>query len=509
MKVNERRYIDIWDDFAKSILNSKTVNPNETTFEREERIKRLEATPEEWFKYYLYDEGESAEPAPFHLAATDRIINNPEWYEVRMWSRECAKSTRTWMEVLYLVLVGHPRPGGGRQKKKYVIMHSSSLKQATKLLIPYKAALEVNPRIINDYGIQQKYGAWSEEDFTTIDGVTFNAIGADGGPRGAKTVDNVRPDILLFDDIDTDQDCRNPTQVNNKWKWIDEAAIGTRSISKDTTIIFCGNRIAVDCCVVRACKFADHVDEINITDKNGKPSWERNTPERIKRVMSQKSYAAQQKEYYNNPIVEGSVFKKMGYKPARPINEYNLLVCYTDPSFKDTAKNDYKATVLVGKWRDEFHVIKAFVEQTTTAAMIDWYYHIMDLVGMRSCYFLMEQVFLSDLIIKEVYEAGKRRHRTIPLSGDARTKDAKFVRIESLLEPLNRNGKLYLNQDEESNPHMQRLDEQFLALAPGSRAHDDGPDAVEGAVWIINNKEATRAAGSITLFKRKPNSKRF
>ena len=506
-----KNYQDLWEQYAKSLLNARPVDTTESERDKRERIKRLEADPEAWIAYYFYDD-DTAEPAPFHLAATERIVNNHEWYEVRMWSRELAKSTRTMMEVFFLTFVGHPPLPGKtvRHKKKFVIICSASLKSAEKLLLPYKANLESNQRIKNDYGTQERPGSWTSEEITTVSGITLRAFGADQPPRGTKTEDNVRPDIIIFDDIDTDQDCRNPDMINKKWKWIDEAAIGTRSVDKKTTILFCGNRIAVDCCVVRAIKYADHHDQINILDDDGEPTWpQKNSKEQIARVLSQKSYAATQKEYFNNPIVEGSVFTQMAYKPARPLREYSLLVCYTDPSFKDTKKNDYKATVLVGKWRDEFHVIKAYVEQTTTAMMIEWFYFIMQLLCGLSCYFLMEQVFLSELIIKEVYEAGRRRGKTIPMAGDVRNKDEKFTRIETLLEPLHRNGKLYLNEDERSNPHMQRLDEQFVALSPGSRAHDDGPDAVEGAVWIINNKEAVRAAGGITLFKRPKHSKSF
>ena len=82
------------------------------------------------------------------------------------------------------------------------------------------------------------------------------------------------------------------------------------------------------------------------------------------------------------------------------------------------------------------------------------------------------------------------------------------MRIESLLEPLNRNGKLFLNETERDSPGMKMLAQKFLAFAPGSTAHDDGPDAVEGAIWIINNKLKALATGSVgTIERTRPNSK--
>lgn len=492
MPRTEKQHIDSWDEHVKGIVDSTAINVIETLTEQQQRVQLLETDAEAWFRYY-FPKYTFAPSAAFHLAATKRVLEHDEWYEVRMWSRELAKSTRTMMEVLFLCLTG---------RKKYVLLISNSLDNATRLLMPYKANLEYNQRIVQDYGVQEKPGKWQAAEFITLQGVSFRALGAGQSPRGTRN-EEVRPDVILFDDVDTDAHCRNPEIISKKWKWIEEAAIGTRSISQPTTIIFCGNRIATDCCIDRATTIADHVDEINIRDANGRSTWpQKNSETDIDRVLTQKSYAAAQKEYFNNPITEGSVFKEMAYKPARPINQYSLLVCYTDPSFKDTKKNDYKATVLVGRWQDEFHIIKCYLEQTTTAKMIEWHYTIMDVVGQCNCYYYMEQVFLQDILLQEFYKAGKMRGRIIPISGDKRTKPDKFTRIESLLEPLHRNGKLYLNEHERSNPHMQRLAEQFMALAPGSRAHDDGPDAVEGAVWIVNNKSTAIQPDSISVFKK-------
>src|SRR6185437_166378 len=100
----------------------------------------------------------------------------------------------------------------------------------------------------------------------------------------------------------------------------------------------------------------------------------------------------------------------------------------------------------------------------------------------------------------------KRTGRKIPVSPDHRKKPDKFMRIESLLEPLHRNGDLYFNKDELDNPHMQRLVDQFIAFAPGSRCHDDGPDAVEGAIWKIIEKTGVAENQGITVFQKPPNN---
>jgi predicted phage terminase large subunit-like protein len=502
--MTEKQRIAKWLKFIRW-GESAEVDEHETEQDRKKRMARLEEDPEEWFNYY-FPRFSYAPPAAFHKEATRRILDNAEWYEVRMWSRELAKSTRTMMEVLYLTLVGH-KEGDKRRSKKYVLLISNSLDNAERLLMPYKANLENNKRLMQDYGEQQGIGHWQSAEFTTQTGITFRAIGVGQSPRGARS-EETRPDIIVFDDVDTDADCLNPELVARKWRWIEEAAIGTRSISEPTTIIFCGNRIASDTCVERATRFADHVDEINIRDAQGRATWpEKNREVDIDRVLSQKSYAAQQKEYFNNPLTEGAVFKQLAYKPALLLSEYQMLVCYTDPSYKAT--NDYKATVLVGKRGSEFHVIKCYLEQATTADMIGWLMHMMELTRNSACFYLMEQVFMQDVLVKEVCDAGRRIGRPIPIKGDTRQKPDKYMRIESLLEPMHRNGDLYLNETERYNPHMVRLAEQFMAFAPGSRAHDDGPDAVEGAVWYMVNRDAIGKIADFAAYERHTSNKHW
>lgn len=504
--MTEKQYLTRWNKIVKEILASTPIDPDESDAARALRIARLEASPEDWFQYY-FPRFAYAGPAPFHTESTQRILGNPEWYEVRIWSRELAKSTRTMMEVLYLTLVGHSSAeNGDRKKKRCVVVISNSLDNAVRLLMPYRANLECNARIIQDYGGQMNIGTWERAEFITKQGVSYRAIGAGQSPRGTRN-EETRPDIIIFDDVDTDADCLNPDIIGKRWRWIEEAAVGTRSISEPTSIIFCGNRIARDSCIVRAVAHADKTDERNIRDEHGRSTWpQKNTEQHINRVLGQKSYAAQQKEYFNNPIQEGSIFTHMSWKPALSLESYSALVCYTDPSYKNT--NDYKATVLVGQWQREYHIIRCYLDKATTAEMIQWHLNIMELLGGLRCSYLMEQVFMQDVLVKEVYEAGRKQGRIIPIRGDTRKKADKFQRIESLLEPLNRNGDLYLNELERSNPHMQRLAEQFTALSPGSRTHDDGPDAVEGAIFYLTSTQTLKTNAPISV-PRPTNDKRW
>lgn len=489
-----------WDEFVQDMNRDAPVNSNETEKEKRKRIADLEADDEAWFKYY-FPNFYTSEPAKFHKRSTKRVMNNPEFYEVRAWSRELSKSGRTMMEILKLCLTG---------KKKNVVLTSNSKDNAERLLRPYKVILEKNNRIINDYGVQEKYGSWSDSEFITRKGVAFRAIGAGQSPRGTRN-DADRPDTLLVDDFDTDEDCRNPDTVDKKWDWLERAFYATRSISNPLLVIFCGNIIAEHCCIKNAMKIADHAEVINIRDKDGNSTWpQKNTEAMIDRTLSKISYISAQGEYYNNPITRGKVFEKLHYKKMMPLRSYKFLVAYTDPSYKGGKKNDFKATALIGKYKDEYHVLKVYCAQTSTAAMLDWQYEILkDTNGKVPVYFFIEWPSIDDTLKLEIIKANNRHKIVLPLKADPRDKGDKFHRIESKLEPLNRNEKLWFNEKLKDSDHMKHMEDQFLALSPTSRAHDDGPDAVEGGAFVVDSKISSDASQIETHAGGRKNNKRW
>lgn len=155
-QVDKRALVD-WDQFVDNMNRQAPVDLDETELEKRKRIAKLESDDEAWFKYY-FSAFYTSEPAAFHRRSTKRVMNNPEWFEVRPWSRELSKSGRTMMEALKLSLTG---------KKRNWFLASNSYDNAKRLLKPYKTLLEKNSRIIHDYGIQQSYGDWSEGEFVT------------------------------------------------------------------------------------------------------------------------------------------------------------------------------------------------------------------------------------------------------------------------------------------------------------------------------------------------------
>lgn len=505
LSIAEKESFKAWRSYILALVEESSINTSEPVHEQRARIEKLEADPEEWFKYY-FPSFASSEPAPFHKQATKRLLNNDRWYEVRSWSRELAKSTRSMMEVIYLALMG---------KIQNFLLVSNSKDKAVDLLTPFKLVLEKSPRIINDYGVQMQIGHWEEDKFVIANGCSFRAIGAGQSPRGLKNKE-ARLDFILIDDIDTDEEVRNPERIKNKWEWFEKALFPTLSVSGSYRILFNGNIIAKDCCITRAGAKADKWDIVNIRDANGKSSWARNSEADIDRILSMISTSAAQQEYFNNPISEGEVFTDITWGECPPLAKLPFVVCYGDPSPSNSRskQSSFKAVFLVGFHEGKYYIYTGYLGQETNDRYVTWFYDLRDYVGGRCpVYYLNENNALQDPFWEQVLQPLFVKHSEtrglIPIAPDTRAKMDKYARIEGALEPLNRQGRLIFNLEEAGNPNMQRLEEQFKLIAPRLPAPADGPDCIEGAVWQINNKLSELQPDSVVFGGRRLNSKRY
>ena len=502
---DERKAGKDWKGYFNALMGDKGTD-NLSPAERTAKRKKLEEDPVKWMQFF-FTEYAKYPFTPFHKHAIKRITSNPEWYEVLSWSRELAKSTIVFMCMMYLVLSG---------KKKNVLLISNSHENAVRLLEPYKKAFESNSLLKAYYGDLREHGKWTADEFSLTTGAAFRALGALESPRGTRK-DAIRPDTVIVDDYDTDADCRNPDILKKKWDWFEGALFPTRSVSADLLVVFCGNIIAPDCCIKRAGEKADHWDIVNIRDKNGKSTWpEKNTEEKIDRTLSKISTKAAQQEYFNNPLTEGDVFKEMIWGKCPPLSKLRFVVAYGDPA-PSNSKNkatSFKACFLVGLYEGNFYVYTGFLDHVVNDEFVQWYYYLKDYAGERTqIYNYIENNKLQDPFYEQVFvpifNSKGKEQGYIGIIPDTRAKPEKFDRIEGNLEPMNRQGRLILNIAERDNPHMKRLEEQFLLINRAMKSPADGPDCIEGAVWIINQKISTLSAGSYSVGERHTNSKRF
>ena len=452
--------------------------------EREDRICRARKDYAFFVKTY-FSQLAAKKCGKFQTDAANYLKATGETKALFEWARGHAKSSHLSLMIPLWLKIQQPR------QIHVMILVSKSEEMAVRLLSDLQAELQYNQAFIHDFGKQMKSGSWADGEFHTTDGCLFVALGRGQSPRGLKDRGK-RPDYIVVDDIDDDELIRNPRRVGETLDWVLTALSGTMEMGRGRFVMV-GNRIGKDSVLSRfAQRPGIHHTIVNALDRHGLPSWGENyTPDEIRIMREFVGERRFQKEYMNNPINEGSVFQKkhIQYGPMLDLKLYRTLICYTDPSFKHSATADFKATILVGKTPDGiFHVLKAYADQISVMAMVSWHYSLMQYVaGKVPVLYYMESNFLQELLLDEFKKAGNISGQHIPIRGDARKKPDKFARIEAM-QPIFERGLMIFNEKEKDSSGMIVLEEQLLMFEKGSKSHDDAPDALEGAIWILSQR---------------------
>lgn len=503
-----------WKEHCKRVqsITDTALMAAETPAARDKRRRRLldnyAAFCEYYFPHYLTlrDKvtGEvirTTHNAPFHNEAARKVRSTPNLKAVFQWPRGHAKSTHFDI-FMPLWLMFQPK-----RLINFMVIVGKSEDSAIRLLGDIQAELEHNQRIIADFGRQRGSASWQDGEFKAANGVKFLACGRGQSPRGLRDRES-RPDYIVIDDLDDDELCRNEKRVHDLTDWVKEALFGSLDVGRGRFIMV-GNLISKNSVLFNITKTPGvFVSVIKAVDRNGEPVWRGKwTKEEAREYRDFVGYRAWEKEMMHNPIVDGTIFRSewIRFKKMPKLSKYEMLVCYTDPSFKSTTSNDYKASRLWGKIGNELHLIDCYVRQDTVSGMVRWLYNLYESlpegVAVR---FFMEANFMQDIILDEFTTEGNIRGYQLPLLPDKRKKPEKIQRIEAI-SPLWERGFVFYNEALKDSPDMQVGIEQTLALERGSRVHDDAPDADEGAIWYLQRN--TRQENFKPMFGARPTSK--
>lgn len=159
---------------------------------------------------------------------------------VEVWPRGGAKSSTTELGCAYLGASPSPQ-------RHYVLYVSETQAQANKHVSSIASMLERVGvrRALNEYGASK---GWRHEEIRTANGFNVTAFGLDSGMRGVK-LDEYRPDIIVFDDIDGRHDTGATTR--KKIDVITETVLPAGSA--DCAVVIVQNRIAKDSIVSQLC----------------------------------------------------------------------------------------------------------------------------------------------------------------------------------------------------------------------------------------------------------------
>jgi hypothetical protein len=491
------------------VQKQTTVDSRESESQKLGRIKRARRDYAFFCEYY-FPQWCKCKSGKFQVDAANYLLKNKDTKAVFKWARGHAKSTNMDVFIPMWLMIQEER------QINVMVIVGKSQDNANTLLADIQSELQYNQRYIHDFGEQYNSGHWTEDEFITCSGVAFFARGRGQSPRGLRYKDK-RPDYIVIDDLDDDELCLNEQRVKKLTKWVKEALFGALDGGRGRFVMV-GNLISKQSVLQNIVNTAGvHTTQVNILDSNDRVTWtERWTREEVRSMEEFMGTFSFNKEYMNNPLSEGDIFKEINWGSCPALSKFKILVLYGDPSPSNNvkAKNSTKALSLVGKLENVYYLLDCRVERVTNAQFCDWIIDINKTVpaGVQVYNFIennsLQNPFFEQVLLPTFYEKAKSG-TLINIIPDARKKPDKFARIEANLEPLNRQQRLIFNVKLKDNPHFKRMEEQFLAVNPQLLAPADGPDCTEGGIWKLNEKLNSMAIGATNVINRKTNNKRI
>ena len=494
-KPGDKRLIRDFADLVELINASTGINPFESAGDKKKRVDLLLGNYSNFCEYY-FPEYCFAPMGAFQKGIQKQVAGNPNNIFLEQWSRGFAKSTHFGVFLpIFLKCTG--RLNG-------MITGSYNETLACERLADIQANLQFNQRIINDFGEQYSLGNWEDGKFKTKDNVGFYAFGKGQSPRGTR-FKHRRPNYGLVDDLNDARQLKNPAIANEDKRWVLEElkpALWTRQ----WWLVVAQNKFhdnAVTTLLENDPEIKTIVHRVNITNEEGYSNWPENPDfsDDAIQALHDTEGAGFTRERMNTPFEEGSTFK------AEWLNQWvdctkqkydGTLIHYLDPSYKATDKSDFKAWILLGKVGKYYDIILPWIRKTTSKQMWEHGYDVDEAYDTFTINHSMEANFIQDVVHeKELDRVSEDKGRMLRCTWDKRSKGDKFERIETL-QPLFQRGLIRFNVNEKDNPDMRLLRTQILAIEKGSKINDDGPDALEGAVWMADrftkrNTQTTRS----------------
>lgn len=435
-----------------------------------------------------------------------------------------AKSTNlTFKGTMHSTLYGY---------KHYPIIISDSSEQAEGFLDNIRVEFEENTAILEDFG-PLAGSVWRSNVLVTKTNIKIEAIGSGKKIRGRKHR-NWRPDLIILDDVENDENVRTPEQRSKLKNWFDKAV--SKSGDDYTDIVYIGTLLHYDSLLAktltnpayRSIKYKAVIQFSQADDLW--QQWESiftdlaNDDREADALAFFQAHKAAMLEgtqvlweeklsYYDLMVMrvsegEASFNSEEQNEPINPddclfmeewfeyYNEAEINFCdpvfdffgFIDPSLGKTKRSDFSAIVTLAKHRSSgyMYVVDADIERRHPDRIIAdvlakerWlrasFGHGYRKLGAETNQF---QWFLKEELAKASAKAGLY----LPIEEVQQTSD-KVMRIQTL-QPDVKNKYIKFNR------RHKRLLEQLTQFPMG--AHDDGPDALEGARSIAKRVKRFR-----------------
>lgn len=471
------------------IRQSDGFDPEETAQEKQARIARCLADPvafaETYFPHYC-----TSVSGPFQRRTALAVMKDKGTRRIVRWGRAHAKSV--WADIIIPIWLW------ARKEPMYLVIIGSSFEKAKGLLSDVQAEFEVNPRLITDFGNQQLNGDWTDGRFVTIGGFIGQALGRGQSVRGLRRRAQ-RPTMIVLDDIETTELCKNPKRLNEVVRWVERDVLGTFD-GPIQRLLLANNRFAKDMVQVRLEKKHPDwvVDQVDAYDPvTYEPAWPgKYTAKYWRDLEASSGTLAVHAEYLNRPHEEGSIFTDELFHTGKPpaLNHFIKLVGHWDVAYAGTATADYNAVRVWGLDKDlRYWLLGCFVKQSKMRAAVDWMVDFdKRLPPTVVVHWQYESQFWNEELERTINDARDAAGHELRIKKAELVKAHKYDRILSL-HGYYQNGRIWFSEKLTGlNDHEVGLD-QLKGIEPGYSGHDDAPDADERAITELSREaRATR-----------------
>lgn len=370
------------------------------------------------------------------------------------------------------------------RRRHFIIIGSDTEDLASDLTGYLYLELLYNERLHQDFGELVKPNR-AVDDFITTNDIRVKARGRGQRLRGLKHK-QWRPDLVILDDLENDVNVRNPEIVQQILDWVKAAVYPALDVKGNLLIIgtILRWRSALHLMLTSPeepyCHFERRL--YRAVQEDASSLWEARHPAaRLKLQKQLMGTVAFNREKMNEPVPEGGFFREEWvhyYHPDSLKDRELVVVGFFDPSLETGAGSDYKAVVTVG-WDQRdlvFYVMDAFIQKTTLEQTLRTIFNRHQ--EYRYQVFGVEDNLFQRLLLQEFERLGRERGQILPFKGVTH-RLAKETRVASL-SPLLERGKIRFIR---GHSDQELLVEQLLYF-PSRTLHDDGPDALEGAIRL-------------------------
>ncbi|WP_434777681.1 phage terminase large subunit [Neisseria sp. Ec49-e6-T10] len=432
-----------------------------------------------------------------------------------------AKSTLvSQLFVLWCIITG---------RKHYALIIMDSIDQAYPMLEAIKAELAFNPRLAMDFpGATGAGRVWQAGTIVTANDVKIQVAGSGKKLRGLRH-GPWRPDLVVGDDIENDEQVRSPEQRDKLQDWLNKTVLKLGGVGTKCDVIVIGTILHYDSVLSRilknplwfAAKFKALLqwpDRLDMWDKweellrNEGPlvaeayyignklemdkgaivSWAARPLIDLMKIRARDGHAAFDSELQNDPVSgDNAPFAGILNFWVNKISNWSMFGSL-DPSLGKSGKSRDPSALLIGGFNREtgvLDVVEALIKKRLPDTIIE------DAIALQKQYrcllwaveTVQFQEFLKDELVKRSAKVGV----PFPARGVKPSAD-KLLRIESL-QPHVKNGFIRIHSSQTT------LREQLEHFPMAD--HDDGPDALH-MLWMI----ATTGYGAIEFTPLKDSS---